>query len=156
MTKEAQDKISSPRLIIRKATAKDEPCVVALWRASNLVTSYNDPSKDFHFARAREGSDILVGLNEEQTIVGSVMVGHDGHRGWIYSVAVASAHRHHGIGSQLVARAEQALAGLGCVKINLQILEGNEGVAAFYTSCGYAVEKRVNMGKRIPENIPHA
>src|ERR1700722_20108881 len=62
MAKEKQDKLASLRLTIRVATANDEARVVALWRASNLVTSYNDPSKDFHFARAKEGSDILVGL----------------------------------------------------------------------------------------------
>jgi hypothetical protein len=78
MTKEKHDKAASLRLTIRSATAKDEPRVAALWRASNLVTSYNDPSKDFHFACAKESSDILVGLDAERTIVGSVMVGHDG------------------------------------------------------------------------------
>jgi len=70
--------------------------VAALWRASGWVTSYNDPSKDFHFARAKEGSDIPVGVDAEQAIVGSVMVGHDGHRGWIY-VAADPTHRKQGI-----------------------------------------------------------
>jgi hypothetical protein len=54
-----------------------------------------------------------------------------------------------------VARAEQALSALGCVKINLQILEGNADVTAFYSSLGYAVEARINMGKRLPENVPN-
>jgi len=54
----------------------------------------------------------------------------------------------------LVSHAERALTDKGCMKINLQILEGNEGVATFYESLGYAVEKRVSMGKRIPDNIP--
>ena len=81
------------------------------------------------------------------------MAGYDGHRGWIYSVAVSPAHQRQGIGSRLVSVAEQALTGKGCVKINLQIMEGNESVTAFYSSLGFAVEKRVSMGKRIPENV---
>jgi ribosomal protein S18 acetylase RimI-like enzyme len=77
------------------------------------------------------------------------MAGYDGHRGWIYSVAVSPAHRRQGIGSLLVAHAERALIDLGSVKINLQIMEGNESVTAFYSSLGFSVEKRISMGKRI-------
>jgi ribosomal protein S18 acetylase RimI-like enzyme len=87
-------------------------------------------------------------------VVGTTMAGYDGHRGWIYSVAVHPAHRKKGIGSRLMAYAERALAHEGCVKINLIILEGNEGVMAFYASLGYAAERRINMGKYLPENIP--
>ena len=82
------------------------------------------------------------------------MAGYDGHRGWIYSVAVAPSYLRRGIGARLVSFAEKALTAKGCVKINLQIMEGNESVAAFYSSLGFSVEKRVSMGKRIQQNIP--
>ena len=82
------------------------------------------------------------------------MAGYDGHRGWIYSVAVAIEHRRQGVGSQLVKFAERALAKKGCVKVNLQIMEGNESVVAFYGKLGFSVEKRISMGKRLNENIP--
>ena len=68
------------RLTIRYAVPEDEPSVVELWRACDLVASYNDPAADFRFARAGVCSDVLVG--EAGRIIGSVMVGHDGHRGW--------------------------------------------------------------------------
>jgi ribosomal protein S18 acetylase RimI-like enzyme len=82
------------------------------------------------------------------------MAGYDGHRGWIYSVAVAESHRRRGLGSQLVHHAEKMLTQLGCLKINLQIAEGNESVAAFYETLGYRIERRVSMGKKIAEIIP--
>ena len=85
-------------------------------------------------------------------VVGTIMAGYDGHRGWIYSVAVSPSHRRQGIGSRLVSHAERALTDRGCMKINLQIMEGNESVTAFYASLGYSVEKRVSMGKRVSEN----
>ncbi|MBL9117640.1 MAG: GNAT family N-acetyltransferase [Verrucomicrobiaceae bacterium] len=72
----------------------------------------------------------------------------------LYSVAVHPEHRKQGIGSRLVVHAERAFTGRGCMKINLQIVAGNEAVAAFYESLGYAVEPRVSMGKRIQANIP--
>lgn len=87
-------------------------------------------------------------------VVGTIMAGYDGHRGWIYSVAVHPAYRQKRIGSELVGHAERALIEKGCMKINLQIMDGNESVAAFYASLGYSTEKRVSMGKRIHENIP--
>ena len=90
---------------------------------------------------------------EAAEVAGTVLAGYDGHRGWLYSVAVHPAHQHKGIGSALVRHAEQALAARGCMKINLQIVGGNEGVTAFYAALGYAVEPRVSMGKRIDDNI---
>jgi GNAT superfamily N-acetyltransferase len=86
--------------------------------------------------------------------VGSVMAGYDGHRGWIYSMAVAAHMQHQGIGSALLKYAEAQLTDLGCVKINLQIMGGNESVQAFYHANGYGAENRVSMGKQIHTNLP--
>ena len=87
-------------------------------------------------------------------VVGTVMAGYDGHRGWLYSVAVSPAHRKRGAGRQLVAHAEQTLASLGCLKINLQLLQSNAAVAECYASMGSAGEPRVSMGKLLHVNIP--
>ena len=77
------------------------------------------------------------------------MAGYDGHRGWIYSLAVHHNQRNQGIASDLLKHAENQLIDRGCMKINLQILAGNESVQAFYKANGYSVEQRVNMGKRV-------
>lgn len=90
----------------------------------------------------------LVALESER-VVGTVMAGYDGHRGWLYSVAVDPDGQRSGVGTALVREAEARLCALGCRKINLQIREGNEAVTAFYARLGYAVEPRVSMGKRI-------
>jgi ribosomal protein S18 acetylase RimI-like enzyme len=90
-----------PRLTIRSATADDEAAIAALWQACGLVTSYNDPAKDFRFARDKSNSDVLVGIHEDGNLVGSVMVGHDGHRGWIYYVAADPNYRKQGIGRRM-------------------------------------------------------
>lgn len=91
---------------------------------------------------------LLVALQGDQ-VIGSVMAGYDGHRGWLYAVAVLDAFQRRGIGRQLVQEAERRLAALGCGKINLQVRASNEAVIAFYRRLGYAVEERVSMGKRI-------
>ena len=84
-----------------------------------------------------------------EKLAGTVMAGYDGHRGWIYSLAVAPSAQKLGIGSRLVRHTEEKLIELGCLKVNLQIMEGNEQVRSFYEANGYAVEKRVSMGKRL-------
>ena len=89
-------------------------------------------------------------------VVGTIMAGYDGHRAWIYSMAVHPDHRNRAIGSRLLSFVEARLALRGCMKINLQIMEGNEPVRAFYEANGYSVEERVSMGKRLPENIGNA
>ncbi len=87
------------------------------------------------------------------SVVGTVMAGYDGHRGWIYSLAVHPRHRRDDIGSSLLSHAEDALAALGCVKINLQMLPGNDGARQFYEANGFSAEERISMGKEIRENI---
>jgi ribosomal protein S18 acetylase RimI-like enzyme len=77
------------------------------------------------------------------------MAGYDGHRGWLYRVAVHPRHQRHGLGAALVRHAEAELIALGCPKINLQVLAGNAAVVAFYEKLGYRVEERVSMGKRL-------
>jgi ribosomal protein S18 acetylase RimI-like enzyme len=151
MTKEKKDEVASLGFIIRSATAEDEARVVALWRASDLVTSYNDPSQDFRFARAKESSDILVGLDGERILVGSVMVGHDGHRGWIYYLGTDPKHRHQGIGRAMVEAAEQWLKDKRVVKVMLLVRETNKQVVGFYSRLGFEAVPRVVMQKWLKE-----
>jgi ribosomal protein S18 acetylase RimI-like enzyme len=128
--------------------------VIALWEA---VFGYKDAHNNPSLANDKKiavDDRLFVVAVDDMAVVGTIMGGYDGHRGWIYSLAVSPSHRRQRIGSRLVSHAERALTDKGCMKINLQILEGNESVAAFYSSLGYSVEKRIVMGKRIPENIP--
>jgi ribosomal protein S18 acetylase RimI-like enzyme len=89
----------------------------------------------------------LVALDGTR-VIGSIMAGYDGHRGWLYAVAVCAAHRRRGVGAALVRAAEARLHALGCRKINLQVRATNRAVVAFYERLGYAVEERVSLGKR--------
>jgi ribosomal protein S18 acetylase RimI-like enzyme len=124
--------------------------VITLWKAVfNYQAAHNKP--DLVIDKKINVDDQLFFVAVDGiTVVGTIMAGYDGHRGWIYSVAVSPSHRRHAIGSRLVAHAEHALACKGCMKINLQIMEDNDSVVAFYSSLGYSVEKRISMGKLMP------
>jgi ribosomal protein S18 acetylase RimI-like enzyme len=136
---------------ITRAEATDEDAVVALWRACGLVVSYNDPAADFRFARAKETSDILIGQNDEGRILGAVMVGHDGHRGWLYYVASDPAARGSGIGRRMVEAAEAWLGARGVKKLQLMVRETNTPVVSFYEHLGFEVSPRIVMAKWLPE-----
>ena len=126
--------------------------VIGLWKT---VFDYNDPHNrpEVSIDKKLAANDGLFFVDlDGDRIVGTIMGGYDGHRGWIYSVAVAPTHRRLGLGRQLLAHAEKALVALGAVKINLQIMEGNESVVAFYAAAGFKVERRISMGKRILTN----
>ena len=126
--------------------------VIALWKTVFAYeTAHNHPDLVIDKKLAVNDDLFFVAL-AHNTVVGTIMAGYDGHRGWIYSVAVSPSHRRQGIGSQLVAHAEGALIAKGAVKINLQVMQGNETVITFYESLGFSVEKRISMGKPIPEN----
>ncbi|KRA83414.1 GNAT family acetyltransferase [Altererythrobacter sp. Root672] len=93
--------------------------------------------------------ELLLVATIGDTVIGTVMAGYDGHRGWLYSVAVKPSQQRQGVGSQMLGEAERRLADLGCGKINLQVRAGNEAVTAFYRRHGYEMEERVSMGKRL-------
>jgi ribosomal protein S18 acetylase RimI-like enzyme len=82
-------------------------------------------------------------------VIGSVMAGYDGHRGWLYAVAVLRSRRRQGVGAALVRAAEDRLRSMGCSKINLQVRATNAIVTAFYERLGYVIEERTSMGKRV-------
>jgi ribosomal protein S18 acetylase RimI-like enzyme len=127
--------------------------VVALWEAVfGYEAAHNKPALVIE-KKVAFGDELFFVALLGDMVIGTAMAGYDGHRGWIYSVAVSPVHRRRGVGAQLVRFVERALASKGCVKVNLQIMEGNESVAAFYGTLGFSVEKRVSMGKRIHENI---
>ncbi|MBY9063972.1 GNAT family acetyltransferase [Sphingomonas yunnanensis] len=131
---------------IRDATAEDEHQVIALWRACGLVAPHNDPTADFLFAVAGPASTVLVAFVDEQ-IVASAMVGHDGHRGWLYYVACALERRGEGLGSSIVSAGEAWLRGRGVVKVQLMVRPANAAVLPFYEKLGYEDMPRVLMSK---------
>ena len=127
--------------------ATDRLQVVELWRkVFGYETAHNEPNLAISKKIAMNDGLFFVAV-ENTDIVGTIMAGYDGHRGWFYSVAVDSNKRLSGLGSSLVHHAEKALADLGCMKVNLQLLDTNEATAAFYKSIGYSVEPRLSMGK---------
>ncbi|WP_099236722.1 GNAT family acetyltransferase [Pseudomonas sp. ICMP 460] len=128
--------------------------VVALWEeAFGYDTAHNLPSLAIDKKLAVNDGLFFV-ATDKKAVIGTVLAGYDGHRGWLYSVAVHADYRRHGLGASLVRHAEQALTALGCMKINLQITGGNDAVVGFYEALGYAVEPRISLGKKIAENIP--
>ena len=133
-------------LTIRAATSDDQSTVVELWRACGLVTSYNDPAADFAFAKSGACSDILVG-EFDGVILASVMVGHDGHRGWIYYVSADPTARRVGFGRQIVEAAENWLRDRGVVKMQLMVRETNTDVVSFYEQLGFELTPRIVLSK---------
>ena len=123
----------------------DWQALIDLWqRVFPDDPPHNDPSQVISAKRAVD--DLIFVALEEDSIVGAVMAGYDGHRGWLYAVAVDHPHRRHGIARRLVAHTLDALRQLGCIKVNLQIRSDNAQVVAFYESLGFCVEDRISMG----------
>jgi len=130
--------------------------VISLWKdVFGYETSHNSP--DIVIDKKVEFNDGLFFIAvDNDNVIGTVMAGYDGHRGWIYSIAVSKDYRKKGLGSALLTFAEERLSVKGCMKINLQIMDGNEPVEVFYHSNGYQTEKRISMGKRLAQNIKTA
>jgi len=138
-------------MIIRKYTEGDRNGVIQLWASSFPDDPpHNEPSRMIQ-AKVLVDDQIFV-ADENGQIIGACMAGYDGHRGWLYSVAVASDQRRCGIGRKMIEKAMNSLKALGCIKVNLQIRVSNHEVKAFYESLGFEVEERISMGLFLGEN----
>jgi Acetyltransferases len=117
-------------------TSADIPAAVALWEQAGLTRPWNPPTIDLQ--RALDGcTSTVLGAFDDERMTGTVMVGHDGHRGWIYYLAVDESHRGSGLGRGLMAAAETWLQQHGAVKVQLMIRAGNAAVLGFYDHLGY-------------------
>lgn len=137
---------------IRPFRDDDEPAVVALWRTCGLTRPWNDPHKDIARKRIVQREMFLVGELDGR-VVATVMAGYDGHRAWMYYLAVDPAHQRQGLGTLLVRRVEEEMLVRGCPKVSLLVRSTNEQVRAFYRKLGYAQDDSVPLGKRL---IPDA
>jgi ribosomal protein S18 acetylase RimI-like enzyme len=132
---------------IRPFEDADEGAVAALWKQ---VFPHDPPWNEPYLVMAKKRAvqrDLFLVAMENGALAGTAMGGYDGHRGWIYALAVRPDLRRQGLGARLMARLESALSDLGCPKVNLQVRDGNEDVVAFYQRLGYTVEQRVSLGK---------
>ena len=137
---------------IRPYLESDEAAVAELWREVFPDSSaWNHPETDIQRKLSVQRELFLVATIGTE-LVGTAMAGYDGHRGWVYTVAVRPSHRRQGIGTALMRSVEERLARLGCPKLNLQVRAANQEVVAFYERLGYEVEERISMGRRLAEN----
>lgn len=133
---------------IRVFHTNDTSQVIALWEACELTRPWNNPNLDISRKMA-VGPELFLVAEENERIVGTVMGGYDGHRGWINYLAVDPGIRKQGLGKKLMLDIESRLLSKGCPKINLQIRTGNDDVIAFYEAIGFAEDKCVSFGKRL-------
>ena len=127
--------------------------VVALWQACGLTRPWNDPQADIALARRRPNSTVLVGRDAD-AIVATVMVGHDGHRGWVYYVAVDPVRRAQGLGRDIMNAAEDWLRQAGIAKLQLLVRRSNAKAGAFYQSLGYTEAETIVFAKWLDGREP--
>jgi ribosomal protein S18 acetylase RimI-like enzyme len=131
-----------------QATASDAAAVIALWQAAGLTRPWNDPAADFGRALAAADAAVLV-VRDDEAVIASVMVGDDGHRGWVYYLAVAPDRRRQGLGRALMRAAQDWLRARGCPKIQLMVRSGNAEALGFYAALGLERQDVVTLGRRL-------
>lgn len=132
---------------IRPLKDNEIDAVVQLWRDCDLVRPWNDAQADIALARKSGAAEVLVAVGADGAVLGSAMVGNDGHRGWFYYVAVAPGLQKSGLGRRLIAAGEDWMRARGVEKAQLIIRDTNVKVRGFYESLGYGVQPRVLMAR---------
>lgn len=134
---------------VREITDDDVAQVVALWRACDLTRPWNDPERDIADARRNPTSTVLVALDDDSAVVGSVLAGYEGHRGWLYYVAVAPGLQGRGLGRRLVEAAEGWLRDAGASRVRLMVRSTNTAVRGFYATLGYTDVECTVLGRTL-------
>ena len=142
-----------PALAIAEIADADVADVIALWQACGLTRPWNDPAADIALARRGSNSTILIGRDGD-AIVATVMVGHDGHRGWVYYVATDPDRRAKGFGRAIMNAAEDWLRAAGIAKLQLLVRRENARAGAFYQSIGYAEAQTIVFAKWLDGREP--
>jgi ribosomal protein S18 acetylase RimI-like enzyme len=145
--------LASP-LTISTIEDADIPEVIALWQRCGSARPWNDPAADIARARKGDNSTVLLGRDTAGALVASVMAGHDGHRGWVYYVAVDPDTRFKGYGRAIMTAAEDWLRARGMEKMQLMVRADNAQVHAFYQSLGYFAQERVTFAKWLDGREP--
>lgn len=124
----------------------DIAALVALWEACGLTRPWNDPARDARLAMDGATSAVL-GMRDGDALIASVMVGFDGHRGWVYYLAAAPDRRREGLGRQLMEAAEAWLRERDAPKLQLMVRTGNEAALGFYRALGLEAQEVVTFGR---------
>jgi ribosomal protein S18 acetylase RimI-like enzyme len=145
--------MSAATLSIAAIGDADVAAVIALWQRCDLTRPWNDPAADIALARRGPNSTILIGRDGD-AVVATAMVGHEGHRGWVYYVAVDPDRQGSGHGRAVMAAAEDWLRQAGIAKLQLMVRPDNAKVQAFYESIGYDEQERVIYAKWLDGREP--
>lgn len=140
--------------VIRTFSSGDEPDVIDLWRQCGLIVPWNNPETDIQRKLSTSPDLFYVGLLDDE-LIASCMAGYDGHRGWIYFLAVKRACQRKGFASMLVDHAESELIKLGCPKVELMVRKTNQNVISFYQSAGYDIDPVMVLSKRLIQDESH-
>lgn len=145
--------VALPPLAIAPIVDADVADVVALWQACRLTRPWNDPAADIALARKGSNAAVLIG-RDGASIVATVLVGHDGHRGWVYYLAVDADRRGKGYGRVMMGAAERWLRDRGIEKLQLLVRPDNSRVKSFYQSLGYSEQERIIFAKWLDGRAP--
>jgi ribosomal protein S18 acetylase RimI-like enzyme len=129
---------------IREFDISDYDAVLRLWKEARLIIRPGDDLGDVRLKLQKDPDLFLVAMDRD-ALVGCVMGGWDGRRGWIYHLAVKPSHRRHGIAKGLVSELEMRLAGKGAKKVNAQVYRSNTASLRFFNACGYDVHSDLVM-----------
>jgi ribosomal protein S18 acetylase RimI-like enzyme len=135
-------------MVTRELGMVDRDAALSLWERTGLTRPWNDPVTDFERAVAGPASAVLGGFIGDE-LMATAMVGYDGHRGWVYYLAVAEHRRRSGHARSLMALCEDWLSARSILKLNLMVRTSNEAVAAFYDALGYETDSVVVRSKRL-------
>ena len=137
---------------IRAYQHSDKPHVIELWRQVGLSAPQNNAERDIE-RKLRVNPELFLVTVAADSVIGTIMGGYEGHRGWVNYLAVNPSHQRQGVARAMMAEVQNKLSSMGCAKINLQVRRNNDDAIKFYQVLGYLDDNVVGLGKRLEEDL---
>lgn len=134
--------------VVRPMCESDYPKLTVLWNAAGSLQlrDTDTPEALARFLYRNPASSFVACAGAR--LVGGVLAGHDGWRGYLYHLAVKPDYREKGLGARLVNAAVEAIANEGIPKIHSLVKRDNLIAQQFWEACGFSLRDDVLVYSR--------
>ncbi|GIW33489.1 GNAT family acetyltransferase [Meiothermus sp.] len=131
---------------IREFRMADYSSVMALWQDAGLELNPSDSFEGLQKKLERD-PDLFLVVEEDGQILGALLAGYDGRRGWLYHMAIHPFGQGQGWGKRMMEELEARLRAKGCQKLNLLVEPSYSGAQDFFERLGYRRDELIFMEK---------
>ncbi|MCJ7650319.1 MAG: GNAT family N-acetyltransferase [Candidatus Lokiarchaeota archaeon] len=135
---------------IEKFTMESYEDIVDLWRKSGISVGSTDTKNEIERMLQRNPNLFLIGKIDNK-VIGAVMGGFDGRRGYVHHLAIDPDYQRRGFGTMIIENLIKKFRKIGVHKVHLFIEKDNKELVEFYMNLGWEIRDDLIMMSLVPD-----